>query len=196
MTTPVPAAAANVLAKDGVPRFEMSPHNCFACGTLNAHGLHLLLHVEQGRSWTELTLHRGFEGWEGIAHGGIVCTILDEVMAWALVGADNWGVTARMNVSFRRPVPVGRPIRAEGTVSRMRRRIVETTATLVDEATGEVLATATGTYVAADEDRKRELRERYGFRLVDGASPDSVDGRAALDPATPATATARASRAT
>ena len=69
----------------------MSPHNCFACGTLNAHGLHLVFHVEQGRSWTELTLDRAFEGWEGIAHGGIVCTILDEVMAWALVGADNWG---------------------------------------------------------------------------------------------------------
>ncbi len=153
----------------------MSPHNCFACGTLNAHGLGLVLHVEQGRSWTELTLERAFEGWEGIAHGGIVCTILDEVMAWALVGADNWGVTARMNVSFRRPVPVGRPIRAEGTVARMRRRIVETTATLVDMATGEVLATATGTYVAADEDRKQELRARYGFRLVEGASPETVD---------------------
>ena len=172
--------------------FEFSPHNCFACGTLNAHGLHLLLHVEQGRSWTELTLERAFEGWEGIAHGGIVCTILDEVMAWALVGADNWGVTARMSVSFRRPVPVGRPIRAEGTVSRMRRRIVETTATLVDQATGEVLATATGTYVAADEGRKQELRERYGFRLVGAASPDSVDDPGAR--ATTAT-TARAGTA-
>lgn len=172
---PVAAAAANVLAKGDVPRFEMSPHNCFACGTLNAHGLGLVLHVEQGRSWTELTLERAFEGWEGIAHGGIVCTILDEVMAWALVGADNWGVTARMNVSFRRPVPVGRPIRAEGSVARMRRRIVETTASLVDQGTGEVLATATGTYVAADEDRKQELRARYGFRLIEGASPETVD---------------------
>jgi uncharacterized protein (TIGR00369 family) len=142
--------------------------------------------VEQGRSWTELTLDRAFEGWEGIAHGGIVCTILDEVMAWALVGADNWGVTARMNVSFRRPVPVGRQIRAEGSVSRMRRRIVETTATLADEATGEVLATATGTYVAADEGRKQELRERYGFRLVGSASPDSVDATGATTRATSA----------
>ena len=61
------------------------PHHCFACGTLNIHGLHLELHVEDGRCWTELTLPERFEGWEGIAHGGIVCTILDEVMAWALV---------------------------------------------------------------------------------------------------------------
>jgi uncharacterized protein (TIGR00369 family) len=151
-----------------LPRYEFSPHNCFACGTLNTHGLGLVLHVEHGRSWTELTLERAFEGWEGMAHGGIICTILDEVMAWALVGADNWGVTARMNVEFRRPVPVGRPIRAEGSVATMRRRIVETTSRLVDAETGEVLATATGTYVAAGEARKRELQARYGFRPVAG----------------------------
>jgi uncharacterized protein (TIGR00369 family) len=178
ISAPVPAASANVHAKEGVPLFELAPHNCFACGTLNAHGLGLVLHVEHGRSWTELTLDKGFEGWEGIAHGGIICTILDEVMAWALVGTDNWGVTARMNVNFHRPVPVGHPIRAVGSVATMRRRIVETTAELIDGETGEVLATATGTYVAAGEARKRELRERYGFRLLADGPPDSVDGPA------------------
>jgi acyl-coenzyme A thioesterase PaaI-like protein len=168
------------LDPEPIPPFQFSPHNCFACGTLNAHGLGLVLHVEHGRSWTDLTLGRSFEGWEGIAHGGIICTILDEVMAWALVGADNWGVTARMSVVFRRPVLVGREIHAEGTIATTRRRIVETTARLVDAETRELLATATGTYVAAGEERKRELRERYGYRLLtdelpDGASPDPVD---------------------
>ena len=172
---PVPSAAANVVAQPGVPRFELTPHNCFACGTLNAHGLGLVLHVEQGHSWTELSLDRAFEGWEGIAHGGIICTILDEVMAWALVGTDNWGVTARMNVNFHRPVPVGRHIRAEGSVATMRRKIVETTARLVDVESGEVLATATGTYVAAGDERKRALRERYGFRVLPGDEPGSAE---------------------
>ncbi len=148
------------------PRFELTPHNCFACGSLNAHGLQLDLHVENGRSWTQLELDRRFEGWEGIAHGGILCTILDEVMAWALVGADNWGVTARLSVEFRRPVSVNQAIRAEGWITRSRRRIVETSGSIVELATGEQLATAEATYVAADEARKRELRERYGFRLV------------------------------
>lgn len=167
----VPAAAGTSgPTRSALPRYEFSPHNCFACGTLNEHGLQLLLHVEQGHSWTELTLDRAFEGWEGMAHGGIICTILDEVMAWALVGTDNWGVTARMNVEFRRPVPVGRAIRADGSVASQRRRIVETSARLVDVATDEVLATATGTYVAAGEARKRELQARYGFRPLPDAS--------------------------
>ena len=95
------------------------PHHCFACGTLNTRGLGPDLHVEPGRSWTDVTLDRRFEGWDGIAHGGILCTILDEVMAWSLVGADNWGVTARMRVEFRKPVEIGRPIRAEGWIDRL-----------------------------------------------------------------------------
>jgi acyl-coenzyme A thioesterase PaaI-like protein len=146
--------------------FEFSPHNCFACGTLNRHGLGLIHHVEPGRSWTELTLDRRFEGWEGIVHGGIVSTILDEVMAWSLVGQDNWGVTARMSVEFRRPVDVGTPIRADGWVTRDRRRIVETAGRIVDSSNGEELATGTGLYVAADAERKRFLQERYAFRPV------------------------------
>jgi uncharacterized protein (TIGR00369 family) len=157
--------AARVLPGPGVPAFEISPHNCFACGSLNRDGLGLVLHVEPGRCWTDVTLDRRFQGWDGIAHGGIVCTILDEVMAWALVGDDNWGVTARMAVDFRRPVRLGHPFRGEGRVTRSRRRVVDAEARLVGDD-GEVLATATATYVAADGARRQELQERYGFRLL------------------------------
>ncbi|MGZ8437606.1 MAG: PaaI family thioesterase [Candidatus Limnocylindrales bacterium] len=146
--------------------FEFAPHNCFACGTLNEHGLGLQIHVEPGRSWTELELQPRFEGWEGIAHGGILCTILDEVMAWALVAEDNWGVTARMSVDFKKPVSVGTRLRADGWIVRSRRRLVETAARIVDAETGIELATASGVYVAADEERKRELQRRYGFRSL------------------------------
>lgn len=158
-----------VIDVPGVPRFEVAPHHCFACGTLNEHGLGLELHVEARRAWIETVLDRRFEGWEDIAHGGIVATILDEVMAWSLAGEDNWGVTARMAVEFRRPVRVGQPIRAEGWITRSRRRIVETEGRVVDAADGTVLATGTGTYLAADESRKQELRERYKFGMGRGA---------------------------
>jgi acyl-coenzyme A thioesterase PaaI-like protein len=148
-------------------RFEFAAHNCFACGTLNANGLGLLIHLEPGRSWAEFDLDQRFEGWERIAHGGIVCTILDEVMAWALVGGDAWGVTARISVDFKKPVPLGIPLRADGWITRARRRIVDTQARIVEHATGVELATASGVYVAADGARKRELQERYGFRRLD-----------------------------
>ena len=115
-------ATASALAASRTPqrvdeRFAFEPHNCFACGTLNAQGLHLELHVDGKRCWTDLAIPSRFQGWDEIAHGGIVATILDEVMAWSLVDHDNWGLTARMTVDFKRPVPLGRPIHAEGWVT-------------------------------------------------------------------------------
>lgn len=155
---------------------RLEPHNCFACGTLNAHGLHLELHAADDRCWTELTLDKRFEGWDGIAHGGIVCTILDEVMAWALVDHDVWGVTARMNVEFRKPVAIGRPIRGEGRVLESRRRVVYAEGVLLDAVDGTELARAEATFVAAPEEKKAELKARYKFDLVDeAATPGTVD---------------------
>ncbi len=159
-------------------RFEVSPHACFACGELNEHGLHLVLHVSGDTCWTELVLLPAFQGWEGIAHGGIVATVLDEVMAWALASADAWGYTARMSIEFRRPVPVGARVRGEGRVIERRRRLLTTRGQLLDPATGDVYATAEGVYVAAPEARREELKARYRFRLVpdDATSATSEAG--------------------
>lgn len=157
--------------------FEFAPHNCFACGTLNANGLHLQVHLEPARSWTAFELDERFEGWQGIAHGGIVSVILDEVMGWALIADDQLGVTARLSVAFRRPVTITTPLRADGWITRSRRRVVSTAARLVDAETGVELATAEGTYVAADDAHKQAMRDRYGFRFLapDADVPGLVD---------------------
>jgi uncharacterized protein (TIGR00369 family) len=150
----------------GGQRIAYAPHHCFACGELNEHGLHMELHAHEGHCWSQLTLDARFQGWDGIAHGGIIATLLDEVMAWSLVAQDTWGVTARMEVAYERPVPIGRPLRAEGWITDARRRVSRTAASLVDPATGQRLASAAATYVAAPEARREELKARYAFRLL------------------------------
>jgi acyl dehydratase len=145
-------------------RFAFDPHHCFACGSLNTSGLHLDLHVDGRRCWVDLSIPSRFQGWDQIAHGGIVATILDEVMAWSLVDQDNWGLTARLNLEFKRPVPLDTPIHAEGWITEARRRLVNTAAALTDPSDGSVLATAAATYVAAPEARKADLKRRYGYR--------------------------------
>ncbi len=155
-------------------RFEVTPHACFACGELNEHGLHLILHVAEDTCWTDLTLGPSFQGWEGIAHGGILATILDEVMGWALASQDAWGYTAKMSIEYRRPVPIGLPVRGEGKVVERRRRLLTTSARILDPRSGELFVTAEGLYVAAPEARREELKARYGFRLLpdDRQAPD------------------------
>jgi len=160
----------------GGRRILYAPHSCFACGELNEHGLHMSLHAQDGRCWSELTLDARFQGWEEIAHGGIVAVILDEVMAWTLITHDTWSVTAKLNVSFHRPVMIGRPIRAEGSVVERRRRMSRTAASVTDMATGELLASAEGTYVAAPAERRAALAARYGFRLAPDGADQAANG--------------------
>ena len=166
-----------------LPGVELEPHHCFACGELNEHGLHLDLHASTDGCWTELSLEPRFQGWESVAHGGIVTTLLDEVMAWSVIGRGTWGVTARLNVSFRRPVPLDRPIRAEGRVVEDRRRIFRTAGRVVDPSTGEVLAEAEGTFVPAPPAQLEALRSRYRLRQVEDAAvpstPSNTNGEAA-----------------
>ena len=181
MTSEAPANVADV--RIGGSRIMLEPHNSFAGGALNGHGLGLQQHARGDRCWTELVLPERFQGWEGMAHGGIVCTILDEVMAWALVEHDLWGVTARMTVEFKRPVPLGRLIRGEGRVVQVRRRLMDAQGVVMDPVDGTVLARAEATFVGATDDRKRDLKARYGFatapgstgRVVDAGTPGSVD---------------------
>jgi uncharacterized protein (TIGR00369 family) len=154
------------LKRDRRGGFEFEPHHCFACGELNEHGLHLELHTSPEGSWTELTLRPEFQGWDSVAHGGIVSTILDEVMAWAVIGRGTWGVTARMAVAFRRPIRTGQSIRGEGWVVEEGRRAVKAAGHVLDAATREVLATGESTFVAVPPTELERLQARYGMRRV------------------------------
>ena len=169
VSEPAESDAVVLRRRAGVLGFEFAAHHCFACGELNEHGLRLQLHLDEGRCWSELALGPDFEGWEGIVHGGILTTILDEVMAWALVATDAWGVTARLTTDFKRPVRIGQRIRAEGWLGATRRRLIDTEARIVDVESGELLATAKGLYVAAPPDQRAMLKKRYRFRLVEPA---------------------------
>jgi thioesterase superfamily protein len=176
-------ATREALALAGSRRFETAPHNCFACGQLNSHGLHLDLHTQADCCWTELSLPVRFEGWEGIAHGGIICTVLDEVMAWSIIDRGLLGMTARISVAFRRPIPIDIPTRVEGWVLEAGRRLIDTAGRVIDGRTGETLATAEARYAGAPEERQRELRDRYRIRVVadgdgisEGDTADTPDG--------------------
>jgi acyl-coenzyme A thioesterase PaaI-like protein len=165
------AAGRPAPGRQRVGRFEFAAHNCFACGQLNVGGLRLELHASGDRCWTETTLPTNFEGWQGITHGGIVSAILDEVMAWSLIGEDRLGFTARLEVDFRRPVPVNRAIRAEGWIEARRRRRFDTRATVTDILSGQVLAEGRAIYLGAPLEQEAALRERYDIRIVGDEAP-------------------------
>ncbi len=136
-------------------------HWCFACGRANPSGLHLDFDVARDRAETRYVAPKHHEGYEGTVHGGVVAALLDETMGWAIFHQGIWGVTAKLTVTFRRPVPVGEELRVVGEVVRDRRRALDIHGTVSRAADGHVLAEADGVYMRMPEDRRRALEARY-----------------------------------
>jgi uncharacterized protein (TIGR00369 family) len=135
-------------------------HWCFACGRANPYGLHLDFDVARGQAETTFTSRQEHTGYDGFMHGGVVTTLLDETMGWAIFYQGIWGVTAKLGVSFRRPVPVGEPLTVRAEVRKQTHRAVEIHGEVLDRNSA-LLADADGTFVVMPEERRRELERRY-----------------------------------
>lgn len=123
--------------------------NCFACGPSNPIGMHL--HFDRATDaegvLARVTLAPHYQGWRGIAHGGIVMALLDEAMAHAAGFAGHRGVTATVNVRFRKPVPLEQPIVVRGRVTWQRRNVLGVEGNVFD-GNGTLLAHAEGSFVS------------------------------------------------
>lgn len=87
---------------------QYNSRTCFACGLENPAGLHLRFY-DNGKDqvFANCTLEPQHASYPGMAHGGIVAAILDEV-GWrtVMIGNPNrFFVPARMDLPFRHPVP-------------------------------------------------------------------------------------------
>ncbi|GAC1456302.1 MAG: hypothetical protein NVS1B1_01620 [Candidatus Limnocylindrales bacterium] len=136
-------------------------HWCFACGRLNPSGLHLDFDVASNKATTRYTGTQDHQGYDGALHGGIVTALLDETMGWAIFHQGIWGVTGKIAVTFRRPVPLGEELVVTGMVARDRGRAIETTGTVARASDGEVLAEGQALFLRMPEKRRKELEQRY-----------------------------------
>jgi uncharacterized protein (TIGR00369 family) len=92
-------------------------HACFACGHANPHGLHMEFETDGHvlRSRTQVPEH--LCGFRGVAHGGVISTLLDEVMANAAIALlERLAVTRELQVTFVRPVRTGVPLEARARI--------------------------------------------------------------------------------
>ncbi len=119
---------------------------CFACGPSNPYGLKLKIDVKpDGESYVEFIPKREYEGYPGIMHGGITSTILDEIMVYACKSYDVDVVTAKIEVRFLKPVPIGKKLTAYGKVIGKKGKAYLTEGEIKGED-GKVLASAKGVF--------------------------------------------------
>ena len=136
---------------------------CFGCGGENPIGLQAEYYQDEKKVYCTYTPREEYQGYPGVVHGGILCTILDEVLyRTALLEENPWMVTGRMEVRFKAPVPVGRPLTATAEVAERRKRTLEARGELRLED-GTLAVEANATFVRIPEGSGFDFGEEIEF---------------------------------
>jgi acyl-coenzyme A thioesterase PaaI-like protein len=106
---PVPEDVELTFPQDG---------GCFGCSPSHLDGLRLRFRRLGERVITRYTVADRFHGAPGVAHGGIVATILDEVSCAVITFVtDRWVMTGELTVRYERPCPTETPLDITATIA-------------------------------------------------------------------------------
>ena len=135
-------------------------HYCFACGTANPIGLKLEFYRLADSICSDITLKKVHEGWENLAHGGIISTLLDEVMSWAVLYFRRvLFVTRKMKTKYVRPVLIGTPLTVRGSlIDTSEPPKVKTRGEILDDK-GRLLVRSIGEFIELPEERFSSVSE-------------------------------------
>jgi uncharacterized protein (TIGR00369 family) len=142
------------------------PHtkSCFVCGENNPIGFRQRFQTDGRVVHAQFTPRLEHAGFKGVVHGGILATLMDEIMVWACaVQTGKFGYCAEMTIRYLRPAMPGAPLQAVAElVANRRGRILEAKAEVRDPQ-GDLLAQASGKYMPLREvDRADLLQELIG----------------------------------
>ncbi|MBP7737030.1 MAG: PaaI family thioesterase [Spirochaetes bacterium] len=145
-------------------------HTCFGCSGRNPSGLKMEFHSDGAAVYSVLSIPPHLCGWNDLAHGGVVSTVLDEVMSWSSMHLlKRYILTKSITVDFLKPVWTGRRMVAEGKVRERtgeREAVIE--GLLYDDA-GTLCARSTGTFALFTSEGIRK------FGLFDSAMVESFE---------------------
>jgi len=94
---------------------EVDDKMCFACGQENPISLGLKFkEIDENTVKGEFTPGENHQGYDGIMHGGLIATLLDEAMAYVIGFKDIQAFTAELNIRFRTAVEIGKRLEIIG----------------------------------------------------------------------------------
>lgn len=126
---------------------------CFACGSDNPIGLKLKFREENDTYITNFTAGLEHQGYDGIVHGGIISTLLDEITARYIYSKGYNAVTARLEIRYRQPTPIGVALTVTGRITNQRGKLYELAGS-IKLPDGTLTAEAKTTVAIIDEVKK------------------------------------------
>lgn len=135
---------------------------CFGCAPENKSGLHLEFYEDGADIVAQWKPEACFQGWLNTLHGGILCTLMDEVAGWVVTRKlHTAGLTSQLNTRFLHPVSVTEPcITIRARLREMKRNIAYIDSEVYNYA-GEVCTRAEAVYFTFS---KEKAAEEFHFR--------------------------------
>lgn len=153
-----------------MPKLQPNSRHCFVCGLTNSIGLKLRFYeTGPGEVTAEYTVPERYQGYPGVVHGGIVTAMLDEVSGRAHMGSDppRFMYTAKLEIRFRKNVPVGIPLRIVGRVEKSKSRIASSMG-MIYGPQGDLLAEAKGLHVDLPQENLKDVDlDALGWRVYE-----------------------------
>ena len=128
-------------------RLSSSANRCFVCGPGNPTGLNVRFRLDGEVCRAEFTPGDAHAGYDGVTHGGILFSLLDDVMANMIFLRGERCYTAKAEVRYRQPLPVGTAVRLEGRQQRRKGRLAVLEGKVIRADTAQVVAAATGSFM-------------------------------------------------
>lgn len=123
--------------------------HCFVCGPANPIGLHLQFRLEDNVCRAEFTPQAHHCGYDGVTHGGIIFSVLDDVMANWIVLQGKQAFTAKVDLRYKDTLATGTKVRLEGTCTKARGRLYQMRATMTRCDNNQLVAECDASFMAA-----------------------------------------------
>ena len=140
-------------------------YQCFGCSPHNDFGLQLEFWEDGSELVSYWNPKAILQSYPKVVHGGIQSTLLDEIAGWVVyVKCGTVGLTAEMNVKFRRPLYIDQgEITIRAGLKEQNTRMAIISAQLINSS-GVKCAEAQIKYFLLPE---KEAREKYNYPGVD-----------------------------
>lgn len=154
-----PQGGRSMQEREGVRQLpKMENHLCFGCGPANEHGLNMQFYGNGASIMSWVTVPGHLCGWNNLVHGGIISTLLDEIMSSSVVYVlQAMGMTRSMSLDFIQPVYAGREIKVQSRILEVKNGREATVEGILSNENGEICAKSTGTYVLFSPEKIRKM---------------------------------------
>jgi acyl-coenzyme A thioesterase PaaI-like protein len=146
---------------------QPSSKMCFVCGRENPIGLHMHFYTHaDGCVYADYIPRAEHQSYPGVMHGGLLTTMLDELIGRTAIASDLWCMTAKLEIRFRKPVPIGEPLKLKGEITKKTSRLLEGRGE-IRLKDGTLAVEAIGTYLKIPDDQMEQYKAALDWWRVE-----------------------------